>query len=122
MNTRESGMGGASNPVSVALQERREQIEANLEGLYQRVEELLQEHQDKVLELAAVLEEKKTISGEEVSEIMGSDPGSRAMREPKGWQVVSDEIAGQRRRDALERSGREVAATKSQSVEADEPV
>jgi hypothetical protein len=67
-----------------------------------------------------VLEEKKTISGEEVAEIMGSAPGSRAMREPKGWQAVSDEIAGQRQRDALERSGREVASTTTPALEADD--
>jgi ATP-dependent Zn protease len=121
MNTRETGMGGQANPVSTALRERKAEIEANLEGLYARVAELLEEHQDKVLELAAVLEEKKTISGEEVSEIMGSAPGSRAMREPKGWQVISDEMAGERRRAALHRSGREVVAgSNPQAVEAEE--
>jgi len=111
MNTRESGMGGQANPVSTALREQREQIEANLEALYERVGELLEEHQEKVLELAAVLEEKKTISGDEVAEIMGSAPGSRTMREPTGWQAVSDEVADERQRAALVRSGREVATT-----------
>jgi hypothetical protein len=71
---------------------------------------LLGEHEDKVLELAAVLEEKKNISGEEVAEIMGSAPGSRTMREPRGWQAISDEIASDRQRDALTKAGREVAA------------
>jgi hypothetical protein len=42
------------------------------------------------------------------------------MREPKGWQAVSDEIAGQRQRDALERSGREVASTTTPALEADD--
>lgn len=122
MNTRESGMGGQANPVSIALREQRGEIEANLEGLYDRVGDLLKEHQEKILELAAVLEEKKTISGDEVAEIMGSVPGSRTMREPTGWQAVSDEVAGQRQRDALERTGREVAAAPtSQAVEAEEP-
>ena len=121
MNTRESGTGGPSNPVSVALQERREQIESSLESLYDRVFELLEEHQEKILELAAVLEEKKTISGDEVSEILGSAPGSRAMREPQGWQAVSDEMAGERQRAALHRSGRQVVASNNpQAVEVDE--
>ncbi|HEX6148028.1 MAG TPA: AAA family ATPase [Acidimicrobiia bacterium] len=121
MNTRETGTGGPANPVSTALHERRAEIEAGLEDLYRRVGELLEEHQDKVLELAAVLEEKKTISGEEVSEIMGSAPGSRAMREPRGWQAVSDEMAGERQRAALHRSGRQVVASNNpQAVEADE--
>jgi len=123
MNTRETGMGGQANPVSTALRERKAEIEANLEGLYARVGELLEEHQDQVLELAAVLEEKKTISGEEVSEIMGSAPGSRAMREPKGWQAISDEMAGERQRAALHRSGREVVASNNpQAVEAEEAI
>ncbi|HSK06303.1 MAG TPA: hypothetical protein VK990_02200, partial [Acidimicrobiia bacterium] len=121
MNTRETGAGGPANPVSTALNERRAEIEAGLEDLYRRVGELLEEHQDKVLELAAVLEEKKTISGEEVSEIMGSPPGSRAMREPRGWQAVSDEMAGERQRAALHRSGRQVVASNNpQAVEIEE--
>ncbi len=120
INTRETGMGGPASPVSIALRERREQIEASLADLYDRVGELLEEHQDKILELAAVLEEKKTISGEEVAEIMGSSPGSRTMREPKGWQAVSDEVAGKRQRDALERSGREAVATHAQALDPDD--
>jgi ATP-dependent Zn protease len=121
MNTRETGAGGPANPVSTALNERKAEIEAGLEDLYRRVGELLEEHQDKVLELAAVLEEKKTISGEEVSEIMGSAPGSRAMREPRGWQAVSDEMAGERQRAALHRSGRQVVASNNpQAVEIEE--
>jgi len=119
MNTRESGMGGQANPVSTALREQRAEIEASLEALYERVGELLEANQDKILELAAVLEEKKTISGDEVAEIMESAPGSQAMREPTGWQAVSDEVAGERQRVALERSGREVASTSNhpQTVE-----
>ena len=35
----------------------------------------------------------------------------QTMREPTGWQAVSDEVAGERQRVALERSGREVAST-----------
>jgi cell division protease FtsH len=122
MGTRETGSGGPANPVSIALRERRPEIEVILTDLYQRVADLLEEHQEKILELAAVLEEKKTISGEEVAEIMGSVPGSRTMREPKGWQAVSDEVAGERLRAALHRTGREVAATPTvDSKEAAEP-
>ena len=121
MNTRETGMGGQANPVSTALRERKAEIEANLEALYGRVGEVLEEHQEKVLELAAVLEGKKTISGDEVAEIMGSAPGSRAMREPKGWQAVSDEMAGERQRAALHRTGRQVVASNNpQAMEAEE--
>jgi ATP-dependent Zn protease len=111
MGTRSNEAGGPANPVSTALRERKKQIEERLSELYDQVALLLSEHEDKILELAAVLEEKKNISGEEVAEIMGSAPGSRTMREPRGWQAVSDEIASDRQRDALTKAGREVAAT-----------
>ncbi|HLF44274.1 MAG TPA: AAA family ATPase [Acidimicrobiia bacterium] len=112
MGTRSNEAGGPANPVSTALRERRKQIEERLAVLYDQVALLLGEHEDKVLELAAVLEEKKNISGEEVAEIMGSAPGSRTMREPRGWQAMSDEIASDRQRDALTKAGREVAANR----------
>ena len=108
MGTRVNEAGGQASPVSIALRERRKQIEENLAVLYEQVEGLLGEHRDKILELAAVLEEKKNISGDEVAEIMGSSPGSRTMRQPSGWQAVSDEIAGDRQREALTRAGRDV--------------
>jgi len=111
MGTRSNEAGGPANPVSTALRERKKQIEERLSELYDQVALLLGEHEDKILELAAVLEEKKNISGDEVAEIMGSAPGSRTMREPRGWQAVSDEIASDRQRDALTKAGREVAAS-----------
>jgi ATP-dependent Zn protease len=101
--TATNAAGGMDSPISVALRARRDQIEEKLEELYERVEQLLDDNRDKVLELAAVLEEKKTISGDEVSEIMGSLPGEKVMREPVGWQTVTGEISAQRRQDALAR-------------------
>ena len=46
------------------------------------------------------LEDKKTISGDEVSEIMGSVPGEQVMREPVGWQSVTEEVGAKRREQA----------------------
>jgi ATP-dependent Zn protease len=106
LNTRQNAGGGPANAVSVSLREDREAIEKSLAHLYEEVATLLEEHREKVLELAAVLEERKNISGEEVAEIMGSSPGSRTMREPKGWQAVSDVVAGERQREALLRRER----------------
>jgi hypothetical protein len=108
-NTRQNASGGPANAVSVSLRENREAVEKNLSMLYDEVATLLDEHREKVLELAAVLEERKNISGDEVSEIMGSVPGSRTMREPTGWQAVSDTVAGERQREALLKAGRQVA-------------
>jgi hypothetical protein len=39
------------------------------------------------------------------------------MREPKGWQALTDSVADERQREALLRSGREVAQVEA-SVEA----
>jgi ATP-dependent Zn protease len=120
MGTREVSGGGQANPVSVAMREHREAIEKNLANLYDRTASLLDEHRDKVLELAAVLEERKNISGDEVAEIMGSEAGSQTMREPKGWHAVSDVIAGERQREALIKSGREAAALSKSEANPDE--
>ncbi len=100
-NNRFNLSGQAENPVSVALAERPEQVEAILAPLYERTVALLEEYQGKVLELAAVLEEKKTISGDEVAAIMGTSPGERTVRGRKGWQAVDDRAADERRRLAL---------------------
>jgi ATP-dependent Zn protease len=105
--TRQNAGGGPADAVSISLRENREAIEKSLAHLYDDVASLLEEHREKVLELAAVLEERKNISGEEVAEIMGSVPGSITMREPTGWQAVSDTVAGERQRAALLKSGRE---------------
>ena len=87
----QTGMGQAGNPAAVAVSRRAEEVNQHLTVLYEKTWNLLDEHRDEVLRIAAVLEEKKTISGDEVSQIMGSPPGERAMREPKGWQIVFDE-------------------------------
>lgn len=121
LNTRQTAAGGQASPVSISLRENRQAIEKGLAELYERVAALLAENRDKVLELAAVLEQRKNISGDEVAEIMGSEPGSHAMREPKGWQAVSDQVAGDRQREALVRSGRQVANVEaSMEIEAPE--
>ena len=119
MGTRQLGMGGEANAVSVALAERREEIEKRLSALYDRTAELLEQYQDKVLVLAAELEERKNISGDDVAEILGTPPGAHSMREPKGWQAVSDSVAAERRRRALAASGRELAASETSAAEQD---
>jgi cell division protease FtsH len=94
-------MGQPVNPAASALRARHEAVNQRLEHLYQRAWDLLDEHREKVLALAAVLEERKTISGDDVSEIMGSPPGFRLAREPKGWQLVDEDAAEERRRIAM---------------------
>ena len=115
--TRQNAGGGPANAVSISLRENRESIEKQLAHLYDEVAGLLDEHREKILELAAVLEERKNISGEDVSEIMGSVPGSRTMREPTGWQAVSDIVALERQREALLKSGREALPVETNTKE-----
>ena len=101
--TTTNASGGPDYAVSVALRARRDQIEESLTELYERTNKLLGTNRDKVLELAAVLEDKKTISGDEVAEIMGSVPGEQMMREPVGWHSVTEEVGAKRREQALAR-------------------
>jgi hypothetical protein len=49
---------------------------------------LLEEHRGQVLAVAAALEEKKTISGAEIAEIMGSDPGSLTRDRDESWTIA----------------------------------
>ena len=97
----QTAVGQASNPAAVALQRNAEQINGRLNDLYEQTWELLDEHRDKVLTLAAVLEERKTISGDDVTAIMGTPPGERPMRQPQGWYAVGDNEAEARRVTAL---------------------
>lgn len=93
--------GQPANPAATTLQRRRDEIDRRLSELFRRTWELLDENRDKVLALAAVLEERKTISGEEVAEILGEPAGARAMRRPEGWQAIDEQAAEERRRRAL---------------------
>ncbi|MGH8925875.1 MAG: AAA family ATPase [Acidimicrobiia bacterium] len=103
LTVNETGMGQSGNAAAVAVARRQDEINTKLTDLYDKTWNLLDEHRDEVLRIAAVLEEKKTISGDEVSQIMGSPPGARAMREPKGWQVIFDETNDARHNGAVNR-------------------
>ncbi len=97
----QTALGQQANPAAMALERRRDAIDARLRELYEKTWALLDEHRDQVLKLAAVLEERKTISGDDVTEILGIPPGERTMREAKGWLAVDDETAEERRLAAL---------------------
>ena len=67
---------GTPDPSPDILISMGEKVEALLQELYDRAEALLDEHRDDVLAVAAALEERKTISGDEIEEIIGAEPGS----------------------------------------------
>lgn len=100
-NNRINASGQSDHPVSVTLAEQREAVERILAPLYVRVQELLESNRDKVLTLAAVLEDRKTISGDEVAEVMESKPGSWTTGDRRGWVTIDEEAAENRRARSL---------------------
>jgi ATP-dependent Zn protease len=76
------------DPTDKVVGRMSDRIEKRLKDLYDEVYELLEEHRDDVVRLARVLEEKRTISGEEVAEVMGSDSGSWTAHQPEGFAAA----------------------------------
>ena len=68
-----------------------EQVEQGLQALYNDVYNLLDEHKSAVFNVAVRLQEKKTISGREVAEIIGIEAGAVAKEKPVGFAAVSAE-------------------------------
>jgi ATP-dependent Zn protease len=73
------------DPTDKVVGRMADRIEERLQVLYDEVYQLLEEHRGDVVRLARVLEEKRTISGEEVAEVMGSDSGSWTEHKPEGF-------------------------------------
>ncbi len=87
------------DPTEKVVGRLSDRIEKRLQGLYEETEELLEEHRDDILRLALVLEEKKTISGDMVAEIMGTPAGSRTAHQPQGFAAadiskLQDQVRG----------------------------
>lgn len=100
---------GTPDPAPDIITNMGEEVEEILQRLYQRTEALLADHADKVLAVAAALEEKKTISGAEVAAIMGSRPGQLADEQAGTWRLIDPNRA-------LEAAG--VASRAAESEEA----
>ncbi len=79
---------GTTDPSPDILKRMGPRVESLLQELYDRTEVLLEEYRDKVLEVAAALEERKTISGDDITEIMGSEPGVLAKDREGTWLQV----------------------------------
>lgn len=84
--------GRMSQGVEKTLERRPEQVEQWIKELYRQTQELLTEWRHKVVAVADRLEEKLTITGEEVAEIMGVPPGLRALNVSRGWAQA--DVAG----------------------------
>lgn len=79
------GRFGTPDPSPDILKNMPEHVEELLQRLYQKTVEILEQHRDQVLAVAAALEDKKTISGTEIEEILGGPPGSLAEHHSAGW-------------------------------------
>ncbi len=66
----------------------RAQIEGRLRELYDDVYELLEEHKSSVYAVARLLQEKKTIAGSEVAEIVGTESGYVTKQNPVGFAAA----------------------------------
>ncbi|MDE0137554.1 MAG: AAA family ATPase [bacterium] len=67
------------------------QVERRLQRLYDEVYEMLEQHKAAVFNVAVCLQEKKTISGDEVAEIIGLEAGVITKENPVGFAAVSVE-------------------------------
>ena len=81
----QAGQFGGGDPAEKVLGRMGKKVEERLKQLYDEVSELLHDHREKVLELAHVLVAERTISGDRVTEVMGSDPGLMGIHEPVGF-------------------------------------
>jgi cell division protease FtsH len=70
-------VGNAPDPSESILKSLGEQVETRLKDLYDDVYRLLEEHREGVMKIAAELVERKTISGDDVTELLEVEPGAR---------------------------------------------
>lgn len=87
----QSAVGAGPDPTDRVLRSLGPQVEHKLQTLYDEVFALLEEHREQVLQLAGVLVERKTISGDDVAEVMGTPQGSRTIHRPQGFVAFDPE-------------------------------
>ena len=90
----QSAVGAGPDPTDRVLRSLGPQVEHKLQTLYDEVFALLEEHREQVLQLAGVLVDRKTISGDDVAEIMGTPQGSRTIHRPQGFIAFDPEGGG----------------------------
>ncbi|MCY4370702.1 MAG: AAA family ATPase [bacterium] len=77
------------DPTGKIAKSMNSQIEARLQRLYDDVYAILDEYKTEVYNVAVRLQQKKTISGDEVARIIGVEAGSVSKRKPVGFAAVS---------------------------------
>ncbi len=79
------------DPTDRIVETMSSQIERRLRRLYDDVYQMLDDHKEAVFMVATRLQEKKTISGTEVAEIIGIEAGAVTRENPVGFASVSME-------------------------------
>ena len=80
------------DPTEEISSTMRSQIERRLRAQYDEVYQLMEDHKSSVYAVAKRLQEKKTIAGSEVAEIIGLEAGSITTQNPVGFgKVTADE-------------------------------
>jgi ATP-dependent Zn protease len=82
------GRFGTDDPSPDIIKEMSHEVEGLLKKLYDETWQLLDRHREQVLAVAAALEERKTLSGDDIAEIMGVDAGSEALDRTAAWHSV----------------------------------
>lgn len=114
-----TGRFGSGEPTPDVLKMMRSDVEEILEGLLEETTGMLEEHKDKVLAIAAALEDRKTITGDEIAEIMEVPAGSYTVNRRESWTLIDP----QRALDAAGLSGTAAATPDPVSIDtADEVV
>ncbi len=109
-----AGRYGTPDPSPDIIKRRGKGVERILQHLSETTQALLEEYREQVLAVAAALENRKTLSGAEIAEIMGTEPGSLAHGRSGTWRGIDPNRA-------LEAAGLlEEPAAASALMEADE--
>jgi len=84
---------GTTDPSPDILKHMGPKVEGLLEELYERTRVLLEEYKGEVLAVAAALEEHKTITGDDITTIMGTEPGALARQREGTWLQIDPKRA-----------------------------
>jgi ATP-dependent Zn protease len=79
---------GTPDPSPDIIKRMGPQVEELLRDLYAKTEALLDQYQEKVIAVAAALEERKTVSGDDITAIMGTEPGTLARERESSWLSI----------------------------------
>ncbi len=77
------------DPTGKIAKNMNSQIEQRLQVLYEDVYAMLEDYKMAVFDVAVRLQEKKTISGDEVAEIIGVEAGAVTREKPVGFAAIS---------------------------------